>query len=145
MKINLFLRLLPVLFMTSGCAATTYGTKDIDRKLASLEKEVTTKSDILKVYGPPKEVIPLEIGNEMMIYESFTEKPNRRWFPSTVHRYTKRLTLVMGPDQKLKEFRVDDLFDEIPYDARYPYVGSDYYSSYPRHRYGGAVSVGADF
>lgn len=66
-----------VLYLT-GCATNTYGTKLDQNKVSQIKKGVTTRVEVVAVFGPPVTVSMLGDGRRMMFYSYFdrSAQPN---------------------------------------------------------------------
>jgi outer membrane protein assembly factor BamE (lipoprotein component of BamABCDE complex) len=97
----------------AGCASC-YGTRVTDEQAKQIQKGVTTKQDITKLFSKPAEVIHQDNGEEIMVYESKSTKRKCFW-SGVMITDTKRLTITFDANGVVKNYKIDELSKEELY------------------------------
>ena len=98
----------------SGCGAT-YGTKITTSKCNSIQKGSTAKDEVMELFGKPKSILDLGLGEQALIYDDVSEKYHCPPFgPAIVKRETKRLTVTIDSKGVVKDYKIDELYSEEP-------------------------------
>ena len=79
--------------------------------MSQIEKGVTKKSDILRIFGKPLSVSHKEDGSQVLFYESV----HTSIFWVSVKNDITRLNIFLDKQEIVTNYTVDDVFAEGPY------------------------------
>ncbi len=99
----------------SGCTHFySYGQKDITDS-DKIKTGVSTKEDVLELFGKPQDVLHIDDGTQIFMYEYVNNTFKDATF---ISQATKRLIIKFDEKAVIKDKKFDEMYTEIPMDYR---------------------------
>lgn len=102
----------------AGC--TTYGTEIKDEQVSTIQKELTTRLEIINIFGQPQDSFTDSAGREVYRYEYKKLKATAKTFIPVVGIFhqeskadTRTLLVMFNKNDTVYDYKISDKKDEL--------------------------------